>query len=128
MIRGGSYMKKTLEFNWKYGTEDVTIHVDYYSSNGKLYVGILTEEDGIEELFSDVTINIPSYDLAADEGFICGDISDELIEFIERYELGKVLPFTAKAGYSTYKAVKFDLDRLAEYDPDGVARYKKMVS
>ena len=35
------------------------------------------------------------------------------------------MPYTVKSGYGRYAAVAFDLEKLAEYDPTGVASFKE---
>ena len=41
--------------------------------------------------------------------------------------LGKVLNETGRSGYATYQKVAFDLARLAELDPEGVAEHCKFA-
>ena len=50
-----------------------------------------------------------------------------MLNFIKEYKLGKVLNETARSGYATYQKVAFDLERLAEFDPEGVAEHCKMM-
>ena len=46
-----------------------------------------------------------------------------MLHFIKEHKLGKVLNETGRSGYATYQKVAFDLARLAEFDPEGVAEH-----
>ena len=65
--------------------------------------------------------------LEPNEAYITGDFTKDMIRFIKAHKLGKVLDETAKSGYGTYQKVAFDLARLAEFDPEGVAEHCKMM-
>ena len=80
-------------------------------------------EDGPEP-FADMTVNIPQYSLESNEAFINGDISKDALNFIKENKLGKVLPYTVQSGYGRYAVVAFDLDKLKDFDPKGVAEFK----
>ena len=49
-----------------------------------------------------------------------------MINFIKEHKLGKVLNETGRSGYATYQKVAFDLARLAEFDPEGVAEHCRL--
>ena len=118
---------KTLGYDWEYGHEEVAIRVSSYRNNGNLYVGLCHREEGEWEDFGDVTINLPFSFLEPNEAYITGDFTKDMIRFIKAHKLGKVLDETAKSGYGTYQKVAFDLARLAEVDPEGVAEHCKMM-
>ena len=118
---------KTLGYDWEYGNEEVAIRVSSYRNNGHLYVGLCHREEGEWEAFGDVTINLPFSFLEPNEAYITGDFTKDMIRFIKAHKLGKVLDETAKSGYGTYQKVAFDLARLAEFDPEGVAEHCKMM-
>ena len=104
-------IKKTLRYNWEFGRETVAIRVSSYRNNGNLYVGLCHKEGREWEDFGDVTINLPYQFLEPNEAFI------------KEHKLGKVLNETGRSGYATYQKVAFDLARLAEFDPEGVAEH-----
>ena len=118
---------KTLGYDWEYGHEEVAIRVSSYRNNENLYVGLCHREEGEWEDFGDVTINLPFSFLEPNEAYITGDFTKDMIRFIKAHKLGKVLDETAKSGYGTYQKVAFDLARLAEFDPEGVAEHCKMM-
>ncbi len=115
--------KKTLRYNWEFGRETVAIRVSSYRNNGNLYVGLCHKEGRDWEDFGDVTINLPYQFLEPNEAFITGDFTKDMLHFIKEHKLGKVLNETGRSGYATYQKVAFDLARLAEFDPEGVAEH-----
>lgn len=117
---------KTIPFKWAYGEEVVSLEVSRYNNNDRLYVGMTSYTAGYPEPFADITVNIVEYLLNPNEAFINGDIGQDVINLIEENELGKLLPYTVQSGYGKYNAVAFDLDKLAEFDPDGIAEFKKV--
>lgn len=116
---------KKLPFKWEFDEEMVSLEVNSYSYGDRLYIGMTSYGEDGPEPFADVTVNIPEYPLKVNEAFICGDFSKDLLNFIKENKLGKVLPYTVPSGYDMYAVVSFDLDRLAEFDPAGVAAFKK---
>ena len=116
-------IKKTLRYNWEFGRETVAIRVSSYRNNGNLYVGLCHKEGREWEDFGDVTINLPYQFLEPNEAFITGDFTKDMLHFIKEHKLGKVLNETGRSGYATYQKVAFDLARLAEFDPEGVAEH-----
>ena len=88
-----------------------------------LLVGLCHKEGREWEDFGDVTINLPYQFLEPNEAFITGDFTKDMLHFIKEHKLGKVLNETGRSGYATYQKVAFDLARLAEFDPEGVAEH-----
>lgn len=117
--------KKTT-FDWEFGQEIVSLHVGSYAYGDRLYIGMMSYGEDGPEPFADMTVNLPAYSLEVNEGFICGDISKDLLKFIKKSKLGKVLPYTVKSGYGQYAAVAFDLNRLRKFDPKGVAEFEQL--
>ena len=118
----GKALKEIL-FKWERGEEMISLKVHQYSYGDRLYIGMISYGEDGPEPFADVTVNIPAYALEANEAFISGDLSKDLLKFIKENKLGKVLPYTVQSGYSRYAAVAFNLDKLAEFDPAGVAEF-----
>ncbi|MDO4650811.1 MAG: DUF4313 domain-containing protein [Eubacteriales bacterium] len=116
---------KKVPFKWEFGEETVSLNVSSYAYTAGLYIGVTSHgEDGAEP-FADMTVNLPAYSLEPNEAFICGDISRDMLNFIKENKLGKVLPFEGRSGYGKYKAVTFDLEKLKEFDPEGVSAFMK---
>lgn len=116
---------KKVTFNWELGQEIVSLKVGRYAHEDRLYIGMISYGEDGPEPFADMTVNIPIYSLDHNEAFISGDISKDLLKFIRANKLGKVLPYTVQSGYGKYAAVSFDLERLKEFDPKGVAEFMK---
>ena len=98
---------KTLGYDWECGHEDLIIRVLSYADRKRLYIGLYKEENGEWEDFGNLTVNLPHED-------------------VKKYQLGEILPETAVSGYCTFSKVAFDLDRLEEFDPDGVCAYREL--
>ena len=99
---------KTLGYDWECGHEDLIIRVLSYADRKRLYIGLYKEENGEWEDFGNLTVNLPHEDVKKNEAFIDHNF------------------FESKSGYCTFSKVAFDLDRLEEFDPDGVCAYREL--
>lgn len=101
--------------------EDFILHVTKYSNNGRLAIFLYNEH---YEPYADVTINLPELPISEiNEGFISGDLQDCVPELLKGLkdkgfikESFGFLPYN----YGNYEYVKFDLDKLKEFDSIGV--------
>ena len=117
---------KTLGYDWELGHEELSIKVGAYYYGGGLYINLYHLEDGVSESFADLTVNLPYDELLAGEAYIEEFDSKNKLEFIKRHKLGKVLPEQGHSGFVTYSKVKFDLERLAQFDKEGVQEYCRL--
>lgn len=110
--------KKTIKFKEK----ELFLQVSQYRSNGNLAILAYTEE----ELFGDVTINLPGYWLDEDEGFINALTKDLGLEE-KLIEQGIIKEITATVNYNMgkYDLAVFDMEKLKKYDLVGVMQYQK---
>lgn len=115
---------KKVHFKWQFGEETISLHISRYQYGDRLYIGMTSHSEDGPEPFADMTVNLPQYSLEPNEAFINGDISKDALAFIKEQKLGKILPYTAQSGYGRYAVVAFDLDKLKEFDPNGVAKFK----
>ncbi|MCC8043994.1 MAG: DUF4313 domain-containing protein [Clostridiales bacterium] len=118
--------KNTLKFDWQFGEEEVSLRVASYMNNNGLYIGLFSRTEYGLEPFGDMTVNLPVSDivpLKSNEAYINGDMSKDLLTFIQKNKLGTVLPEVGYSGYGQYAKVAFDMDRLKEFDPVGVERH-----
>lgn len=112
--------RKTLKFKGK----DLFLQVSQYRNNGNLAIISYMEE----EPYSNITINLPGMLLDYDEGFIdstaktCGIerklIKEGIIKEVYgsfQYNLGR------------YDRVSFDMNKLKEYDPEGIKKYGEQL-
>lgn len=117
---------KQAPFHWEYGEELVSLKVGQYEHEGGLYINIISYTEDGPESFADATINIPYIPLnRPNEAYISGDLMDDILRFIKEQKLGEELPQKVRSNFGVYSAVSFNLDKLAEFDPQGVAAYKK---
>ena len=112
----------------KIDNEELELKIYNYVNNSRL--AILLYSNG--ELFSDLTINLSEYPICdIDEGFInsnlnCKNING--INYIDEFKKEGII----KESYGfipynlgTYEYVSFDLDKLKEYDPEGLDKFYK---
>lgn len=117
---------KTLSYDWEYGHEEVVIKVGSYIKGKRLYIGLAHMEEGNLENFSDLTVNLPFEPAEENEAYIEDFLSKSHLKFIKRYKLGEILPESGFSGFVKYTKVAFDLERLAEYDPEGIEKYRRL--
>jgi hypothetical protein len=111
---------KTINFDWKYGRQTLGIEVKSYRDNGNLYVGLWSRDGNGFEPFTDLTKNLGQR-LAPNEAYVkTFDENEGLLPFIQENRLGAVLSARGRSGFCEYHKVAFDMDRLAEFDPEGV--------
>ena len=115
--------KELLPFHGSYFDTDVTLRIDSYVQGHGLYIR-LDEEDDCP--LADLTVNLPESQLKHGQAYINHEMSEDFLRFIEQNHLGTVLPQHGFSGYCSYNAVDFDLDRLAELDPDGMSAVRKL--
>ena len=112
--------RKTLRFKG----EKLFLEVAQYQSNMNLAITAYTEE----EPYGDITINLPGMCVYEDEGFInsytkSGGLEKALID----KGIIKEVQSTCKYNYGEYDLVTFDLEKLKEYDPEGVEKYQEFI-
>lgn len=112
--------RKQLSFVCLGKTTMVMLRVGYYQ-NGRIAIELLQEGLYGLEPFVRVTVNLLAVaPLEANEAFIDNAlVGDDILRFIKENSLGKEL----SVPYEGYKAVAFNMDKLYEYDPDGVTAF-----
>lgn len=108
--------KKTLNFNGK----KLFLKVSEYPNNENLGILAYTEED----LYGDITINLSGFSVDRGEGFINAITKDSGLEkkMLKEGIIKEVIT-TVKYNMGHYDLVEFDLEKLKEYDPEGVNEY-----
>lgn len=119
--------KKALEYRWEHGPTNLYMTVTTYACNDHLSITFESEEDGMLQPFGALTVNLPDEALNPNEAFIDHLFVKANLDLIERYQLGTILPEKACSGLCEFFKVAFDLDRLAVFDPDGVAEYRERM-
>ncbi|TEB17101.1 hypothetical protein Psfp_00835 [Pelotomaculum sp. FP] len=116
---------KTLQFNWKYRKNPIklAIQVQSYQMNGNLYIGLWWKNGGRFESFTDLTVNLGKT-LKPNETYVKTFNENEgLLDFILKNQLGTLLPEKGYSGFNEYLKIAFDMERLKEFDPDGVKEH-----
>lgn len=114
---------KTGIFRWDYEDTEIALYVASYLYGNALYIEMFSREEEYWEPFGDLTVNLPGYSLEPDEAFICADFAEDKLNFITDYGLGEILPEKGHSGMEEYRLVKFNLEKLAEFDRVGVEKY-----
>ncbi|SHK90948.1 DUF4313 domain-containing protein [Hespellia stercorisuis] len=97
-----------------------------YTNNDRLYVGLVLQEERVQEFYGSLTINLPDEPAEKNEAYIDALASEDKLKFIRTHKLGKVLPDKGYSGYGVYAKVAFDLQRLRELDPQGMKEFEKL--
>ena len=96
-----------------YGKEKLYFFLDNYANNGALYIGLCTKDN---ELYADLTINIPEYLFYAwNEIIINGDISSDLVKKLEKAGILEPTGKLTRSGFGTYKIMEFNFEKAKDY-------------
>ncbi len=121
-IQGGIKIKK-----FKFNEYDLYFSIGNYSSNNKLAVSCYTKDED----FSSITINLPTtFSNFIDEAFI-----DPINKDIGLYKalidngiIKEVIKENVLYNMGHYDLVRFDLDKLKEYDSKGYQEFFNTLS
>ena len=90
--------------------------------NKAMYIGLMCNEDGYDEPFGDVTVNLsvaaPNYC-----GYLNVNDMPDIEKFITENELGEFTGFTQRSGYCECPLYLVNVDKLRELCPDGMDMY-----
>lgn len=116
---------KTAPFHGPFGDHELTVTICSYAVNKRLAVNLLCKEDGYWEPYASLTVNLPAEPLRPNEAFVkCFDENQGLMDFILGNKLGKALPGQdGHSGFCAYPKIVFDMEKLREFDPEGVEKY-----
>lgn len=99
-----------------------------YLNNSRLAI-LLYDND---EYCDDLTINLADFPVSdIDEGFISGDLNntnEKGINYIDVFKKEGIIKESygfIPYNYGSYEYVKFDLEKLKEYDPKGIDKFYK---
>lgn len=100
------------------------LKVSQYRNNMNLAIIAYTEED----LYGDITINLPGMWVEENEGFINSYTKSAGLEkILVNKGIIKEVQGTCKYNYGEYDLVTFDIEKLKEYDPEGVEKYENFI-
>ena len=108
------------------GDIEVKIDVMSYLNNGRLGISLVEFEDGMQEPFGSLTVNIdapaPNY---------CGYLDTNNLSNAEKFvadnDLGEFTGLTGRSGYCEYPLYLFNVDKLRELCPEQMAAYEHSI-
>ena len=83
---------------------------------------MVKKKDQEEELYDILTVSLPGENIKINEAFITDFECKYKLQFIRKYKLGEVLQRVGHSGFCDYRLVRFDLEKLAEYDREGIKK------
>lgn len=116
---------KTLSFNDTWGDNvTVELYISSYANNKSLYIGLESVKEDYSEPYGDVTVNLNGKPLSYCAYVDTGNMP-ELEAFIAENKLGSDTGLKQRSGYNEYPLYMFDVEKLRELCPDGLAEYEK---
>ena len=108
----------------KFKNKEIYLQVGQYKNNGNIAILAYTKD----EFYGDITINLSGYSVDEDEGFIKPINKDSGLEkILIKNGIIKEIITTVNCNMGKYDMVVFDLEKLKEYDLDGVEKYNKII-
>lgn len=109
--------------------EDYYIVVTSYQDNGRLALFLYDEN---KEPYSDITINLPDMPITdIDEGFINGDFQSVAKDMVDELKTKGIIKDSfgfIPYNYGNYEYVKFDLEKLKEFDSIGISEIVNSIN
>ena len=116
-------MKKIFEIDMPLGKAEVSLFVATYAYNGQMYIGLDRHtEDSVDHL-CELTAYVPGISPTTGVTFLNPDVEKHMDALVREHALGTVLPIRMNKNSRTYSIVVFNMERLSEYDPEGVRNY-----
>ena len=100
----------------KYGSSHpMTFHLNHYCENENLYVGLITNEEGYPEPWSDLTVNL-SVKCKDNCAFIdTNNNGEEIIDWLMENNLGKPTGRIKASGWCIYPEFCFNVGELMKH-------------
>lgn len=104
------------------------LKVGSYYYTGSLALQLYDDEGNCD----DITINLNGYSVDYDEGFISSDLlcenkkGETTVDLLKKAGIIKESYGFIRYNMGSYEKVRFDLDKIKEYDPEGLKEYLEM--
>lgn len=107
-----------------YNDENLYLTISSYSDNGRIYLGLETED----ELYADITINL-SDRLIEDDNciFISGHVDNDLQDFLIEKEIIEEPYNVMQYNMGKYNCSRVNFEKIKEYDPEGFEDFEKKL-
>ena len=100
---------------YKYGSNHlITFELATYMENGNLYVGMLSNDDGITLPWQNLTVNL-SVKCQDNCAFIDTNNNDDIIDWLEENNLGHCTGNIMPSGWCVYPEFEFNMDELMKH-------------
>ena len=117
-------MNKKLEMDSRFsGKVMLELEIASYMNNNRMYIGLIDEKG---ERFADMTVNIdsPCPDYC---GYVDVNNCPELVDFIEKHELGEFTGLMGQSGFCSYPLYLFNVEKLREVAPESMEQFERRV-
>lgn len=117
-------MNKKLEMDSRLsGKVMLELEIASYMNNNRMYIGLIDEKG---ERFADMTVNIdsPCPDYC---GYVDVNNCPELVDFIEKHELGEFTGLMGQSGFCSYPLYLFNVEKLREVAPESMEQFERTV-
>ncbi len=105
---------KTFKFKSFGEDREVYFYLDRYEMNDATYIGAMMIEDGDEDYYGDVSINIPHGKIDNANEFYANRDSDQLIKAMLKAKLIEDTDDTVSSGYAVYNKMR-TTEKFMEY-------------
>lgn len=92
--------------------ENVCLQIEKYQADDSVAIQIWNQQDGP---IATMTVCLCDRSLGENEAYIDTNNCLWAVEFIQKYNLGKITGRTGRSGYCTYPVVRFNMEQLTKY-------------
>lgn len=110
---------KLKDYDWN--NIEILLVVEEYTNNNQL--AILLYEKETWEYYTDLSVFVEEF---SDKSYMAVDINNfpDAENIIKEHNLWQLVDYV-HSWFVTYPVYEMDLDRLSQYDPEGVEKFKK---
>lgn len=108
-----------------YQDNDYYITVASYLNNNRLYLGI---EDKLENIITDISINLPELELNNNQIFLNADLDEEIKDKLIKNGIITNLNGYKDYNMESYMKVDINIEKLKEYDELGIEEHLNKIN